>query len=194
MLWRTSQIIGYDIQATDDSIGEVHDLLVDDETWAVRWLVVDTGSWLPGRKVLLPPSCLGRPNAEARRFPVEMTRKKVEESPDLDTDKPVSRQAETDIYDYYGWAPYWTAGYWPGAAAIPPAGAAPPEIEQVRRADAPKGDPHLRSVKEVTGYHIRATDDEIRHVEEFLVEDGSWAVSYMVVDPRNWWQIGRAHV
>src|SRR3546814_4035936 len=83
MLWRTSEITGYDIQATDDAIGSVDDLLVDDETWAVRWLVVDTGSWLPGRKVLLPPSCLGRPNAETGQFPVEMKRRSEEHTYEL---------------------------------------------------------------------------------------------------------------
>jgi len=183
MLWRTPDLIGYGIQATNGSIGSVGDLLFDDESWTVRWAVVDTGTWLPGRRVLLPPSALGRPDPTLQQFPVDLTRQKVKDSPDAGTDRPVSRQMEADLYGYYGWAPYWTAG--PGYA--PPAGVGGPGLGRARVPSEPAGDPHLRSTNEVTGYYIRATDGDIGHAEEFLVEDGSWAIRYMVVDTRNWW-------
>lgn len=193
MLWRTSEIIGYEIQATDGNIGSVDDLLFDDESWSVRWAVVDTGSWLPGRQVLLPPSCLGRPDPALRQFPVDLTKQKVKDSPDIDMDQSVSRQMEADLYGYYGWAPYWATGpgYVPpigaGGGAVPPAGVGGPGFGRTHVPPEPTGDPHLRSTGEVTGYYIQATDDDIGHVEEFLVEDGSWTIRYMVVDTKNWW-------
>ena len=183
MLWRTPELIGYGIQAANGSIGSVGDLLFDDESWTVRWAVVDTGTWLPGRQVLLPPSTLGRPDPTLQQFPVDLTRQKVKDSPDAGTDRPVSRRMEADLYGYYGWAPYWTAG--PGY--VPPAGIGGLGLGRARVPPEPSGDPHLRSTNEVTGYYIRATDGDIGHAEEFLVEDGSWAIRYMVVDTRNWW-------
>src|SRR5690606_7121713 len=96
MLWRTPELIGYGIQATNGSIGSVGDLLFDDESWTVRWAVVDTGTWLPGRRVLLPPSALGRPDPTLQQFPVDLTRQKVKDSPDAGTDRPVSRQMEAN--------------------------------------------------------------------------------------------------
>jgi hypothetical protein len=110
MLWSASVINGYSIAASDGRVGVVSDFLFDDDTWKVRWLVVDTGKWLSGRKVLLPPSILGRIDPEKREFSVEVTMHQVRNCPGIDTDRPVSRQMETNIYDYYGWSPYWGNG------------------------------------------------------------------------------------
>lgn len=189
MLRQHSEIIGYAVRATDGPIGSVADLLLEDTSWTVRWAVVDTGSWLLGRKVLLPLSALGRPDAAMREFPVDLTRKQIEDSPDIETDAPVSRQLESSTYGYYGWAPYWPPAY------APPVGAplaVPPLLTDAPRhspggTEPPSGDPNLRSAKEITGYYVRATDGDIGHVEEFLIEDGSWAIRYIVVDTKNWW-------
>lgn len=186
MLWRTSKLTDYRIDATDGAIGTVDDVLIEDDSWVVRWLVVDTGSWLTGRKVLLPPECLGHPNAETGGFPVDLTRQQVESSPGVDVDEPVSRQMESDIYGHYGWSPYWAAA-WPGLAIAPGAVVPPVDETTAPAPDEPSGDPHLRSVRHVTGYHIHATDDSIGHVEEFLIDEDGWAVRYMIVDTRNWW-------
>ena len=200
MLWRASTIMGSGIRARDGSIGSITDLLFEDTSWTVRWVVVDTGSWLPGRQVLLPPSALGRPKAIPQEFPVDLTRKQVEDSPGLGTDAPVSRQLEASTYGPYGWAPYWYTGFaaYPGyapplaaPAAVPPAigglpqgGASP---DQPGDTEQPSGDPSLRSMSEVTGYYIRATDGDIGHIEDFLVEDQGWDIRYVMVDTRNWW-------
>jgi hypothetical protein len=191
MLWRATELNGYEIEASDGSIGSVSDLLFDDSDWSVRWVVIDTGNWLPGRQVLLPPSVVARPDAQTRVLPVDLTREKVKNSPGIDTDKPVSRQMESDVYGYYGWAPYWHPTYVPPIGPV--AGGAiglghnVMPGEDPREPDVPEGDPHLRSVSEVTGYYVHATDDDIGHVEEFLIEDSTWAIRYLVVDTRNWW-------
>jgi len=194
MLWNASIINGYAITASDGRLGTVSDFLFDDASWLVRWLVVDTGSWLPGRQVLLPPSVLGHPDTRGKEFSVRLTMQQVKDSPDIETDRPVSRQMETNIYDYYGWSPYWGAGsYMGGSGYVGGVMAASPSPESRRReeeiADAQrnKDDPHLRSIEAVTGYHIHATDGEIGHVEDFLVEDADWSIHYLVVDTKNWW-------
>jgi hypothetical protein len=197
MLRHESQINGYAIHASDGLIGTISDFLFEDATWLVRWLVVDTGRWLPGRQVLLPPSALGHVNHVGHQFDVELTRQQVNDCPDVETDLPVSRQMETNIYNYYGWSPYWGSGSYMGIVDYGgylggPLGAVP-SSELMRRemkiddSTRSKSDPTLRSAREVVGYHIHASDGAIGHVEDFLVEDGDWSIRYLVVDTKNWW-------
>jgi sporulation protein YlmC with PRC-barrel domain len=193
MLWNASAMNGYAVAETDGNLGSVKDLLVDDETWTVRWLVVDTGSWLPGRKVLLPPFVLGKPDVELRQFPVELTRAQVKESPDVDTDLPVSRQSEAHLYDYYDWDPYWDGSFSPVSLIM----AVPTDVTMnlpYRNPDdlhegphSARGNPHLRSIHAITGYDIHAADGKIGHVEDILIDDAGWVVRYLTVDTGNWW-------
>jgi len=195
MLCHASTIHGYTIAASDGPIGTVSDFLFDDRSWLVRWMVVDTGKWLPGRKVLLPPFVLGHPDIMAREFSVRLTRQQVKDSPEIDTDRPVSRQMETHVYDYYGWSPYWGDGlYMGGYGYVGGALVAPPSMgprqhaaEEIAAARQFDGDPHLRSTAAVTGYHIHASDGAIGHVEDFLLGDADWSIRYLVVDTKNWW-------
>jgi sporulation protein YlmC with PRC-barrel domain len=198
MLRHQSQFKGYAIHASDGAIGTVSDLLFNDTTWLVRWLVVDTGNWLPGRKVLLPPSALEHVDQFGRQFSVRLTKQQVKDCPDVETDRPVSRQSETSLYDYYGWSPYWGADSYLGVAGfgggmIGASTVAMPSPELMRRereleeAQREKDDPALRSIEEVTGYHVHASDGEIGHVADFLVQDDDWSIHYLVVDTKNWW-------
>jgi len=194
MLRNASAINGYAIAASDGRLGTVSDFLFDDASWLIRWLVVDTGNWLSGRHVLLPPSVLGHLDPTAQEFAVRLTMQQVKDSPDIDTDRPVSRQMETNIYDYYGWSPYWGTGFYMGGYGymggpmmVPPLPEARRREERLVDAQREKDDPHLRSIEAVTGYHIHASDGEIGHVEDFLVEDADWSIHYLVVDTKNWW-------
>ncbi|PWS34734.1 hypothetical protein DFH01_24770 [Falsiroseomonas bella] len=188
MLWRSTTLIGSGLRARDGGIGSIADLLFDETDWNVRWVVVDTGGWLTGRRVLLPPSCFGAAGGTTLEYPVDLTRRQVEESPEIGFDAPVSRQLESRVYGHYGWTPYWNLSFAPPFAAptaVPAAGEPPRSTPETR--EEPSGDPHLRSAKEVTGYYIQATDGDIGHVEEFLVDDDPWAIRYVVVDTANWW-------
>ena len=194
MLWNASSINGYAIAASDGRMGTVCDFLFDDASWLVRWLVVDTGNWLSGRKVLLPPSVLGKLAAKEQEFSVKLTMQQVKNSPEIDTDRPVSRQMETSVYDYYGWSPYWGTGFYMGGYAYMPDGmAASPYLggtrheDELAEAQRQNDDVHLRSIEAVTGYHIHASDGEVGHVEDFLVEDANWSIHYLIVDTKNWW-------
>lgn len=175
MLRSVKELNGYTIQATDDKIGKVSEFYFDDEVWTIRYLVVNTGPWLFGRKVLITALALGQPDWGARLFPISLTKELVETSPDVDLAKPVSRQLEVKLHEHFDWQPYWWAGGVLTANEV--------QTEVVKVAE---GDPRLRSIKEVTGYHIVALDDKIGHVVDFIVDDETWVIRYMVVDTRNW--------
>lgn len=181
MLRSAKSLRGHVIEATDGHVGKVHALLFDGHTWAIRYLVVDTGGWLPGRKVLIAATSLGRPRWDERVFPVTLTRDQVQHAPDVDTDKPVSRQREAELHAYYDWIPYWGMGSdLVGTVAVP----TPAERAAIEK--AAKGDPNLRSTREVAGYRIHATDGEIGHIEDFIASDSDWVIRYLVADTRNW--------
>ncbi len=200
MLWSFDELKGYGLRATDGTLGSVHDLLFDDAHWTARWLVVDT-AWLFGRRVLIAPGALGHPDADAREFPINLTKEKIKNAPDVDADRPVNRQHETDLYSYYGYGPYWTTmdnalvGGMAGVVLPPrmPLGhpeRIPASAEAEGRAAGAHyiddGDPHLRSAREVTGYHIRGTDDSVGSVADFLIDEEGWVIRYLVVDTGHW--------
>ena len=193
-MYRASDLRKYGIQAVDGKIGSVRDFLFDDWQWVLRWLVVDTGSWLSRQEVLLPASNLGRVDRAAETIAVDLTVAKVKVSPDVETHRPVSRQIESSLYEHYGWTPYWggTAAIGGGAGyLVPPrylVAGRQSESERLASARARKNDdPHLRSAREVTSYHIEASDGHIGHVEDFLFGEEDWAIRYVIVDTRNWW-------
>jgi sporulation protein YlmC with PRC-barrel domain len=182
------ELKGYAIGATDGDIGKVDDFYFDDKSWTIRYLVADTGNWLLGRKVLLSPIAVGEADFSSGRFNVTLTKKQVEESPSIDSDKPVSRQHEAYYHDYYGYPYYWSGPYLWGPMYYPGrlSGGDHKRIEERRAEREEAGDLHLRSAADVTGYHIEARDGEIGHVEDFIVDDETWEIRYMVVDTRNW--------
>lgn len=193
MLRHASEIDGYSIGATDGPIGKITDFLFDDQTWLVRWIVVDMGGVLSPQKVLIPTSALGHVNHIGRQFAVRLTKAQVEDSPSIDTAVPVSRLMETNLFDYYGWTPYWSDGFYMGGYGYEGGAIAPPGLgltPQKHRPDTfleAHADRHLRSVREVTGYHVHASDGQVGHVGEFLLEDQDWSIHYLVVDTQNWW-------
>jgi uncharacterized protein YrrD len=194
MLINAQNLKGAAIIARDGAIGEVDDLYFDDEKWTVRYLVVDTGAWLFRRKVLISPIAIERADEGTNQVFVNLTREQVKDSPDIDTQKPVSRQHETAFMDYYGYPYYWGGPYLWGDAAFPATLAMPPAVESqiaaaatARRREAEEsGDERLRSVNEVTGYDIGATDGQIGHVNDFIIDDEDWAIRFIVVKTGGW--------
>lgn len=189
MLRTAKDIQGYTILASDGEIGEVSDLYFDDQSWTIRYLVADTGGWLAGRSVLLTPDALRQGDSVLRILPVSLTKQQIENSPPISEDQPVSRQYEAEYYDYYGYPYYWAGPYTLGPAGTAGASMAALPVGSVP-SDAPmqteRGDPHLRSTKEVIGYHIQAREGEVGHVEDFLIDDETWTISHVVVDTRHW--------
>jgi hypothetical protein len=196
MLHSLDALRHYTIGATDGDIGTVDDLLFDDQTSLVRWVVVDTGTWLSGRKVLLAPQAFGPPDHAGRRLPTSLTREQVESSPDISTHRPISRQAEAVVHDYYAWEPYWHSAPpvyaypWGGlplaARDVEPAPGTDPVEREIEARLHEEEDPHLRSARDIVGYYVHASDGDIGHVEDLLYDEESRQIRYVVVDTRNW--------
>jgi len=214
MLRNAKDLHGFTIRATDGDIGTVDAFYFDDESWAIRYFTVETGGWLDGRLVLISPICvIGKPDWGARRLHVSLRKKQVENSPDVDTHKPVSRQHEIEYLGYYGYPFYWGgASLWgspdPEGLAIPMLPLAQDvrvtqgvnmtqdvkvtegingmvDVKEPETRD--EADSHLRSAQAVTGYYIEATDGEIGHLDGLVFDDETWAIRYIEVATRNWW-------
>jgi sporulation protein YlmC with PRC-barrel domain len=203
MLRNSQELKLYAMAATDGEVGHVSDLFFDDEDWVIRYLVVQTGSWLMSRQVLISPYSLGKPDWKNKRLPVHISKAQVKASPDIDTDMPVSRRHEAAYADYYRYPYYWEgSGYWGDGLYFPtlmapdytgqgPMGRVQNETaDSYARAEASRhgdDDPHLRSCKAVVGYHVHAKDGDLGHISEMLVDEETWAIRYLVVDTSNWW-------
>ena len=190
------ELRGDAIAARDGDIGSVKDVYFDDEQWAVRYLVVDTGKWLPDRKVLISPSSLEPRGAGGNAIAARLTREQVEKAPGIEEDVPVSRLYEQAHARYFRYPYYWTGPYLWGMAPLPAMEEmSPPEGRESQAAlEAQARESHLRSTDEVVGYRIRAADGPLGHVEDLLVDDESWAIEGMVVDTRDWLPGGKVVV
>ena len=189
MLRSLNDLERYKVQATDGDIGHAVDFLFDDERWGVRYLVVETKGFLDGREVLISPISIADAQWTMKVIHLALTKDKVKNSPGIEVDKPVSRQQEEIQNKYYGYPAYWgyTGGLW-GMGPYPGLlrtenwkDTLPKESTRV------SGDVHLRSAKEVRGYHLAGSDGAIGHIADCIVDDEDWAVRYLVVDTGNWW-------
>lgn len=182
------EIKGYDLGAEDGRIGECHDFLFDDTDWVIRYIVADTRKWLPGRKVLISPICIGAADKSTHTLQVSLTKEQIKDSPPLDTDAPVSRQYEILFNRYYAWSHYWdgdlTWGVSPYPQLLQQSNDELAELLDV--GELPEEKTHLKSVDEVIGYRIHATDTDIGHIEDFIVEEETWIIRYLVIDTSNW--------
>jgi sporulation protein YlmC with PRC-barrel domain len=185
MLQSIKQVLGDKLGASDGDIGHVKDFYFDDQHWAVRYLVADTGTWLTSRQVLLSPHAFGSLHQAGKVLLVNLTRKQIENSPAIESHKPVSRQYEEEYYQYYGWPSYWQGdGLW-GMSGFPVLSVPPktlPREKSVASNSKPEHtDAHLRSAQSVNGYHIEASDGTVGHVCDFMMDDKSWAIGQLVV-------------
>jgi uncharacterized protein YrrD len=196
MLRSVKELSGFAIHATDGDIGSVDDIYFEENSWMIRYVVVDTGHWLPGRRVLLAPVAIGRPDWANRKLPVSLTRQKVRESPDVSTTLPIMRQQELELHQHYLWEPYWI----PGFTGIMGGGLGPigipftdedEEEEQEKQteesaASAQPQAPNLRSADEIMDYDVEATDGAIGHVEDFLFDEMEWSLRWVLIDTGVW--------
>ena len=186
MLQSIKLLYGNKLGASDGDIGHVKDFYFNDLTWAVRYVIADTGNWLPGRQVLISPHAFGSIYPAGKAMLVNLTRKQIENSPAIETHEPVSRQYEEEYHRYYGWPYYWEGdGLWGGMRGFPilevPPKFYPGEAPATTGPKAERADAHLRSTQAVTGYHLQATDGIIGHVHDFMMDDKSWAIKLLVI-------------
>ena len=184
MLCSVNELMNYPLITIKGEIGRPKDFLFDDRNWVIRYMVADTHKWLPRHKALVSPIALDMPDCENRRLPVKMSRNQIEDCPPLDQDAPVSRQYEIKWFQHYGWPPYWVGNDIWGTAPYPDLlyGKSQKKFTQERQEPKPG---YLRSIKDVKGFHIQATDGKIGHVEDFILDEPVWILRYMVVDTLN---------
>jgi uncharacterized protein YrrD len=151
MLSKAEALKGYKLLSRDGEIGKINEFYFNDQRWNIRYLVANTGNWLTSRQVLISPSALGAVNKEAQNLAIDLTKKQIEDSPSVDSDRPVSRQSDEPL----------------------------PDEKSL--------DPHLRSTENVTGHQIQAADGEVGHVQDFIIDDETWTIRYLLIDTGNWW-------
>jgi hypothetical protein len=185
MLQSIKQLYGDQLGAPDGEVGKVKDFYFDDQSWAIRYVVADTGFWLPGRQVLISPHAFGSLHKTEKLLLVNLTRKQIEDSPSIEAHKPVSRQYEEEYHRYYGWPYYWQGeGLW-GMSDLPitplPVKPPAPAGAVAVGAQLKKADVHLRSTQAVSGYHLQASNGIIGHVCDFMMDDQTWAIPQVAV-------------
>ncbi len=195
MLQLGSSFEGLAIEASDGRLGMVSDLLFDDATWRIRWMVGRTGPWLNRRTILIPPAASFGCDQGRRELSVRLTRAQVEASPDILLDEPVSRQIEYGLHGLETWDPAWgnprfVAGMWGGMGV---------RVSRARLAEekamhkTPRGgtqddagDPHLRSVHAIIGSRVRASDGLVGSLEDVAFEDAGWDIQGIIVKTDHW--------
>ena len=189
MMRSIKQLYGDKLGASDGEIGHVKDFYFDEQNWAVRYVVAETGTWLAGRQVLISPHSLGPLDPAGKVLGVRLTRKQIEDSPSIEAHKPVSRQYEEEYYRYYGWPYYWQGGGLWGMSGFPIldvlAQPLPSEQAFAKGPQSQQRDAHLRSTQAVAGYHLQASNGTIGHVVDFLLDAQSWAIGQLVIKTGN---------
>jgi len=177
-------LIGFSIGATDGEIGKVDEFYFDDETWTIRYLVVKTGSWLLERKVLISPAALNVPDWGNQSFPVNLTKEQVKHSPDIDTEIPVSRQQELELYSHYGWpfgSPIGVGFYGIGMMGMVDSRIPFEESIAAQYQEKKPHDPHLRGTHEIKGYGIYAVDGAVGTLSDLIIDE-HWKILFLVAD------------
>lgn len=185
MLYEAKNLKGYKLNSRDGLIGEVKDFYFDDRHWTVRYLVAETGNWLTGQQVLISPYALRSVDHERKEIDVDLTKKQIEGSPRLDSEMPIASEFENAYYGYYGLPIYWGGPFSWGPYYYP-------MRDKARWGHFTLGgeawDPDLHSTRDVIGRHIQATDGEIGHMEDFIIDSDTWHIHYLIADTRNWWE------
>ena len=178
------------MKATDGEIGEVKEFYFDDETWSVRYLIIETGNWFSNKKVFIVPQALLIPDWENKNFPINLTKAQIKSSPDIDTDLPISLRQEIEMYSHYAWERYSSSGFYAGdsASVMNPRPVIDEEIiTENSSADSPADyDPHLCSTERISGYHIHAINGDIGHLKDFIIDSETWKMTDLIIDTHNW--------
>ena len=168
----------YGLQAVDGDVGGVEDLYFDSVAWTVRYLVVNTGSWLLGRRVLISPVAVGRLIERDNVLHIELTRDQIRNSPPLGDDRPVSKGYEMQYYQYYGWPPYWSS-----CSPL----SLPSRTPGTSRTQQPTSDQtRLRSSAHLLGYSVTGDDAGIGRVDGFIIDMRYWTIRYLEVGTSPW--------
>ena len=184
MLYRVKSIDNFTICSKDGTIGKIKELLFDDQKWDVRYMVADTGNWLPGRKVLISPEFMLELSQEKQCVNVDLIKKQIKDSPPLTSDVPVDRQRDKDYWGFFSLP----------ESPLTKLPADQPDQEALNRRELHERfeeehswDRHLRSTLAATGLTVEAPDGEVGQIEDFIIDDQTWSVRYFIVKTSDWW-------
>lgn len=188
MLIRFRQTHHYHLESRNGEMGPVKDVYFDDVSWKIRYFVVDTRRWLPGRKVLLSPSSLTALSESERLLKTNLTREEVKDSPSIEDELPVSRQHELALSDYFGWPQYWYAneplGYPFAVSGLDFGLEAEGTMQTLRKAASERiqrSDKHLRSAKEILEYTLVFTNGKKLPVNDLFIAFRDWTIGLVEV-------------
>lgn len=185
MLNKATELKNYKLSCIDGEIGEVKEFYFDDNIWAIRYLIVNTGNWLTGRQVIISPNALNGVNVENQSISVNLTKDQIEKSPSLLNNEIISRSYEEKYNEYYKFPTYWGGANINETNVLPPLTVNNQHPENITR--NPQDENHLHKASDVIGYNIQAADGEIGNVEDFIIDDKTLAIRYLIVDTKNWW-------
>lgn len=173
MLRSARNLVGHRISVKDGDIGRCVDLLVDTNKWSARYLVVEAGPWLSGRKLFLSPLALSKADWTSRRMVLDTSRAQVGAAPFLEDDALLTREHEFDLFRHYGWS----------MEGLTPISDDAPRSDLTR---PPPLGPALRSVNEILSYGLEADGGPAGHVDDFIVDDDTWLLPYVVAESQSW--------
>jgi PRC-barrel domain len=176
MLHELKMLAGSSVTATDGEIGCIRTFLFDDQSWMVHYVAVEVGHWAGRRDVVIAVSAIDQPNWSSRSFRVRMTKQQVSESPDIDTEKPVTFQQRIAMEKYFGRFACWVDEEF-GMSSIPTGVEYPIDGKE---------DPHLRSTEDMLGYEVWAADGDMGRLEGFVVDEATWHLGYLDVQAGGW--------
>jgi hypothetical protein len=180
MLLKVKDLMGYTIKATDGDLGKVKDFYIDDRNWSVRFILIDTGEWLPERRVILSPFAIGKPDTTARVMTEEVSREQVKNSPGIKEYGRITREEEIRLCDYFGWPIY---------CEDTATGGSEPYTDMEREgpaADEHDIGTHLIGARHLHGFRVEGPDGEIGFVEDMILDDDNWTIRYLAADTRKW--------
>ena len=187
MLHKIKELYGNSLAASDGCIGHVDDFYFDDQRWGIRYLIADTGNWMPGRMVLLSPHAFGHLNQSERELQINLTRQQIEDSPAIEAHIPVSRQYEMDYNTFYNWPLYWNGDLLWGVTGYPMGVSRTQEELDSYAQEHLNDDKHLQSTHAVHGYSVIATDGKVGHLSDFLVDGKSWRIEDLAIETGHWY-------
>jgi uncharacterized protein YrrD len=170
------ELTGYKLKTFDGQTAGIKDFLFDEKSWVIRYIEADFGSLFKSKKVLIPKAFFDIPKWDKKEFPIGLSKADIDRCPKIEDHLPVSKKYEEQIHKHYQLTPYWSGAVYTPLVKSPPRNA-------VKEEDL---DTLLRSFKEITGYHIRATDETIGHVDDLIIDDLNWHIRQTVFDTSNW--------
>lgn len=191
MLRKFSNLKGLKVEGKDDELGKIKDFYFDQDYFILRYLVVDTGSWLKSRKTLISTAALENIDYQTKKLRVNLNTEALKDAPSLKKNKPVSQIKEQNLAEYFNWPMYWVPPYSnsPGVSTdnvmrgkIPSFNNLTEEEKEIKSREQ---ESNLRSFDEIKGYHIKAKDKEFGNLEDLFVDEENWLIRYLLIDTCN---------